>query len=65
MGRCLMLEKINSLKEKLYKELDMDTLDRKKILEVSQELDKLIVEYFKQENLDEREREREGKVVKY
>ena len=55
-----MLEKINSLKQKLYKELDMETLDRKRILEVSQELDKLIVGYLKQENLDKREKEEEG-----
>lgn len=40
-----MLGEINNLKEKLYKELDTETLDKEKILEISRELDKLIVEY--------------------
>ena len=55
-----MLGKINSLKKELYKELDMETSDKKKILEISQELDKFIVEYLKGENLDKRKKEDEG-----
>lgn len=40
-----MLGRISNLKEKLYKELDTETLNKEKILKISKELDKLIVEY--------------------
>ena len=40
-----MLGRISNLKEKLYKELDTETLNKENILKISKELDKLIVEY--------------------
>lgn len=38
---------IECLREKLYKELDKDSPDKKAILTISQDLDNLIVEYTK------------------
>jgi hypothetical protein len=44
----LLLE-IQKLKQKLYKELDVKEVDKKEILEISRELDKLIIKSY---NLD-------------
>lgn len=40
-----MKDKINELREKLHHEIELD--NKEKILELSQELDELILEYFK------------------
>lgn len=46
-GRILLI-KINNLKQRLDKELETKNLDCKEILEISQQLDELIVEYCNQ-----------------
>ena len=47
-----MIAKINNLREKLHRELDKKVSDKKRILEISQELDKLIIEYLNQKELE-------------
>ncbi len=45
-----MKNKINDFRELLHSELESDNLDYEKVLEISQELDKLIIEYYREEN---------------
>lgn len=59
-GGNLMLEEIKNLKQKLYKELDTKESNKEEILEISRELDKLIVKYSNGKILDARERIYEG-----
>lgn len=47
-------EKINEYRELLYKELDSDVVDYKKLLELSEELDKIIVEYYQGDNIKQK-----------
>lgn len=52
----LVVEKINNVKERLQKELDKEKLDKGKILEISKELDKIIIKYYNNNKLVEREK---------
>lgn len=52
-----MLGEIECIRELLNKELENENSDYKKILEMSQELDELIVEYCNQKIMPERENE--------
>lgn len=47
-----MKDKINRLRELLHQELESDNIDYETILKMSQELDKLIVEYHKEEDIN-------------
>ena len=51
-----MLGEIRNLRQRLYKELDTKGSNKEEILEISRELDKLIVEYHSRKILDRRER---------
>lgn len=44
-----MEDKINLLRDQLHKELEADTINYEKVLEISQELDLLIVKYHREE----------------
>lgn len=50
------MEKINNVKERLQKELGKEKLDKDKILEISKELDKIIIKYYNNNKLVEREK---------
>lgn len=45
-----MKNKINNFREVLHRELESDYIDYEKVLEISQELDELIVEYYNNKN---------------
>lgn len=49
-----MLDKINKIKERLHREIESKGLDHKQVLEMSQELDELIVEHVKLEIICEK-----------
>lgn len=49
-----MKEKIYKLKELLYAQLNLDSVDYEKLLEISEELDKVIVEYYEKNNIEEK-----------
>ena len=44
-----MKNEINKIREKLYKEMESRNNDYKKVVRISEELDKLIVAYYSQE----------------
>ena len=45
-------DKINDTRELLYKQLESDVVDYENLLETSQELDELIIEYCEKEYID-------------
>ena len=45
-------DKINNTRELLHKQLESNVVDYEKLLQTSQELDKLIVEYYEDEDID-------------
>ena len=47
-----MKDKINDTRELLYKQLESDVVDYENLLETSQELDELIIEYCEKEYID-------------
>lgn len=51
MARRILDKEIDNLKETLYALMTYNTLTDNAVVECSQKLDKLIVEYQKQENL--------------
>ena len=53
-GGDFLLDEINKTKEKLHREIEAKGLDHKQVLEISQELDELIVEHLKLENTYEK-----------
>jgi len=40
---------INEIREKLHKEMELKEITKKSIIEISEELDKLIVQYYLEE----------------
>ncbi len=44
-----MKTKINKIREKLHNEIGTAKLDKKDIIKISEELDELIIEYYKEE----------------
>ena len=45
-------DKINNTRELLHKQLESNVVDYEKLLQTSQELDKRIVEYYEDEDID-------------
>lgn len=56
-GGTLMLGRIKSMEERLHKELDTIIIDKEQVLKMSEELDKLILEY------DNKKNERKSKLI--
>lgn len=52
-----MLGRIRNIEQRLHKELDTKIKDKEKILKMSEELDKLILEY------DNKKNERKSKLI--
>ncbi|CAK7030892.1 aspartyl-phosphate phosphatase Spo0E family protein [Tissierella carlieri] len=44
-----MKRKINKIREKLYKEMQSKEMAHENIIEISEELDQLIIKYYKEE----------------
>jgi hypothetical protein len=47
--RKKMKRKINKIREKLYKEMQSKEMAHENIIEISEELDQLIIKYYKEE----------------
>jgi len=47
-----LLDKIMKKREQLYKQLNSKPIDSEEILKTSQELDKLMLEYYKNKEID-------------
>lgn len=52
MERSKLLDKITKKREFLHKKLNLESIDSEEILKISQELDKLLVEYYKNSEAD-------------
>lgn len=50
MGEKALLNKIDNIKKMLNKDLETKSLDNEQILQISCQLDELIVAYYKQES---------------
>ncbi len=52
-----LLEKIKKTRELLYKQLDSKSINSKEVLQTSEELDKLILEYYRNTEINPKENE--------